>query len=224
MRGRREICSSSSGSASRSNNCSGSSAQWCISTCPRASPPAALRAFGGIFHRHRRGARRPPSMGNQAFAVGPGHHLVHVDTPAARRASGSRDCRDGLVNQARLAPGRRDHQRHPRRALEEAHLEPQPPLAQHVAVVGDEDDDGLLPGASSASRISADLVVEIGDVGEIGAAGPGDVILGDVVAAPVIGVEDALRMRVVIGIGDRGTRRAAVLAVLVEIPELRRAT
>src|SRR3546814_12280876 len=60
-----------------------------------------------------------------------------------------------------------------RGAFEEAHLEPQPTLAQHVAVVGAEDDHGVLRAAAARENVeqTADLVVEIGDVGEIGAPG-----------------------------------------------------
>ena len=80
-----------------------------------------------------------------------------------------------MSTRPRRQAGRGDHQRHARRALEEVHLEPQAALAQHVAVVGEEDDDRVL----AARRVQhvedlADLVVDVGDVGEIAAARAAD--------------------------------------------------
>ena len=66
----------------------------------------------------------------------------------------------------------------------------------------------------------ADLVVQIGDVGEIGLSRAADVFFGDVEVAPVVGIEDALCMRVVVVVVHRRNLRQQVLAVFVEVPVL----
>jgi hypothetical protein len=81
--------------------------------------------------------------------------------------------------QAALDTGTRYHQRHAGRTFKEAHLEPQAALAQHVAMVGTEHDDGIVEHAGAGQRIDqfADFLVDIGDVGEIAAPGTGHVLL-----------------------------------------------
>ncbi len=87
-----------------------------------------------------------------------------------------------LETGASIRPGRDaragDHQRHARGAFEEAHLEPQAALAEHVAVVGAEQDDRVVEHAGAFEHVDefADLVVEIGDVGEIAAPRAADLL------------------------------------------------
>ena len=75
------------------------------------------------------------------------------------------------ADQARCYALAGDHQRHARGTLEEAHLEPQAALAEHVAMVGAEQDDRVVEhaGAIEDRDELAELVVDIGDVGEIAA-------------------------------------------------------
>ena len=85
-------------------------------------------------------------------------------------------------------------------------------------MIGDKENRRLLTGGSERRHHLANLVVKIGDIGEIGAAGTADVILGDGVIAPVVRVEDALCMGVVVLVGHRRYFRQQVRAILVEIP------
>jgi hypothetical protein len=144
---------SSCGSASRSKSCSGSTAQAVYFHLPSRSATIGATSLGGVFHRHRRPRAAPPPA---AAGLSPSVQgaTSAIDTPARSPASAARRGRDRRRRPAPGQPGRGDHQRHAGRALEEAHLEPQPALAQHVAVVRDEDDDRLLPRASSTFRIS----------------------------------------------------------------------
>jgi hypothetical protein len=145
---------SSCGSASRSNSCSGSSAQRVYFHLPERSHQRRVGRLGGVFHRHRAGARAAPRPAAQAFAVGPGHDLRHrhageiAERRRRRRASrpgrrpGPAPCRGG------------DHQRHARRALEEAHLEPQPRSPSMSPWSETNSTMASCRVASSASRIS----------------------------------------------------------------------
>ena len=117
-----------------------------------------------------------------------------------------------------------EHQRHAGGGLAEAHLEPEAALAEHVAVVGEEDDGGVLghAGAVEDGEDLADLLVDVADVGEIGAAGAADVLGGDREGVEVAGAHQALAVRVL----RRRRGSAADLgveggAVGVEVPEAR---
>ncbi len=62
-------------------------------------------------------------------------------------------------------------------------------------MIGSKDNDRFLLGVLKHLQYLADLVIEIRDIGKIGASRPGDMIIGDVKTAPVIGVEYPLGMR-----------------------------
>ena len=66
----------------------------------------------------------------------------------------------------------------------------------------------------------ADLVVDIGDVGEVALARAADLRLGDVEGPPVAGIHQALRMRILLVVWDAAPGRQQVFAVIVEIPVL----
>ena len=85
-------------------------------------------------------------------------------------------------------------------------------------MVRDEEDDRLLPGGVQHVQNLADLFIQVGDIGEIGAAGFADVFFGDVKTAPVIGVKNALRMRVLIVVTQIGDLGQQMLAILIQVP------
>ena len=129
-------------------------------------PPVAqrhhrlARALGGILHRHRAAAG-----GVEALAVGRGGEGVAVDAGEGGEGRENVEGRDRAVDAARGEPGGGQHQRHAGRALEEAHLEPESALAEHVAVVGEEDDRGAVGEAEAVEQREelADLLVDVGD-------------------------------------------------------------
>ena len=107
----------------------------------------------------RRGLRRPVASGRRrrarpGSAAGPSWRPVSSTRAAAKR------------------PGAETTQRHPGRALEEAHLVPEAALPLHVAVVAGEDHDGVVELAGLAQHLDqpADLVVDVGDRAVVGAA------------------------------------------------------
>ena len=59
-------------------------------------------------------------------------------------------------------------------------------------MVGHEQDRGLLVGGFEDVEELADLFIQIGNIGEVGPTRIANVIFGDVEAAPVVRVEDAL--------------------------------
>ena len=88
--------------------------------------------------------------------------------------------------------GRRDDQRDARRPLIGRHLVPEPALAQHVAVIGTEDDRGVVELADIAERVedAADEIVDQADIGVIGMARGADMRLGHLIfGAIVVAVE-----------------------------------
>ena len=193
-----------------------------VGVFPAALPQRHHRrdaALGGVFHAHGLAARGAGADRAQALALCPGHDAAHVHAGKVAKRRADVDGRDRFGHQPRLQTGSAEHHRHTRGAFEEAHLEPQAALSQHIAVVGDEQHDRLLPRDLQHVQDVSHLLVEIGDVGEIRAARPGDVLRANVEGAPVVGVEETLRMGVLIVIGDRRDARLQVFAALVEIPE-----
>src|SRR3546814_8182851 len=83
-------------------------------------------------------------------------------------------------------------------------------------------DLGVLRAAAARENVeqTADLVVEIGDVGEIGAPGGTHLRLGDLEAAEIDGLQQALAVRILLLIRDRRDLGEQRRTVLVEIPEL----
>ena len=78
---------------------------------------------------------------------------------------------------------------------------------------------GLLPCVLEDVEEFAHLLVEIRDVGEVGATRPADVFLGDVEAAPVVGIKDALGVVVLVLVAKVRHLRQQMLATLVQVPE-----
>ena len=85
-------------------------------------------------------------------------------------------------------------------------------------MIGHKDDLCLLAGVFQGLQYLADLVVDVADVREICAASADDMVFGDVKVITVIGVQNALRMGVLIGVGDRADVWHQVVAILVEVP------
>ena len=151
-----------------------------------------------------------------------------VRIEVSRRASGqvNQSWRDveqrggGGDAAGRKAAGGVDDQRHARGVFKEAHLVPEPLVAQHFAVIGEHDDDGLLRKAAVAQRLhqAPDVVVDIGDLAIIGAAGGADLLVCQLDFVHRADMADALRMRVEPVDGDRRPRHVDVfVAVEVEI-------
>ena len=61
------------------------------------------------------------------------------------------------------APRRMDDQGYPARRLEEIHFVPQPALAEHVAVIGEQHNDGIIgeAGVGERGEQHADLIVDV---------------------------------------------------------------
>ena len=95
--------------------------------------------------------------------------------------------------------GEGDDQRHAGRILMPVHLVPEAALAQHVAMVGGEEGDGLAfePAIAQGLHQAAQLIVDIGDGAVIGAARGADMGLGDLVAVHVRDMAQAPPMGVV---------------------------
>src|SRR5271165_2014711 len=74
----------------------------------------------------------------------------------------------------------RDNEWDAARAFEEAHLVPEPALAQHLAVVAREDHDRVLgePGRGKRRHEPPELVVDVRDRPEIGAPRVADLLFG----------------------------------------------
>ena len=113
--------------------------------------------------------------------------------------------------------------RHAGRAFEEAHLEPEAALAEHVAVVGEEGDRGAGGEAEPVEEAEelADLLVDVGDRGEVAAAGAADMLGGDREGGVVGGGHEPLRVRVLLGERDRRDGRVEGRAIGVEVPVAR---
>ena len=188
---------------------------------PAALAQAHHRGFAGlgrIFHRHRAAPPLPSGQRQQRRTIGPGADVVQRDPGQVAERGRDIQCRNRLADQAGGKAGGADHQRNAGGAFEEVHLEPQPALAQHVAVVRDKDDHRLLPCRLQRRHNLADLVIDIRDIGEIGAARPGDHVIGQGVAVPVAGIQDAARMGVLIVEGNGRDLRHQMRAVFVEVP------
>ncbi len=111
-------------------------------------------------------------------------------------------------------------ERHARGALEEVHLVPQAPLAQHVAMVGGDDDDGVVGQAGRRERFQqlAELAVDIADHGVVAVAGVADLLVGDAVFVAVVELVHAAAERIAVGRRDIGHRRHVDGGVVVARP------
>jgi hypothetical protein len=111
----------------------------------------------GLAPRQRHELR--PSTGSPSIVASP---------PAMSRKVGSRSTSEQAFGPRPCAtPGPAMIKRHARGVLKEVHLVPQAALAQHVAVIGGHDDDGVVHLANVFQRCDdlADLAVEIADIG-----------------------------------------------------------
>ena len=103
-----------------------------------------------VVGNHQIASRASRQRRHKALAVARQRHLA---TPNANQRRQQIDQRDALFHPSRRISLRcRNHQRNPRRPFMEALLEPHATLAQHLAVVGAEDDDsavGLTAGVYS---------------------------------------------------------------------------
>jgi hypothetical protein len=170
----------SSGSFFTSNSMSGRRRSGCISTRRRAGDHRRDRAFGGIFHRHRP-ARQRRRHRHQVHAVGPGHHLVHRSRPVAQRrhqvdGGDRRVTRPGgrpgaaIISGTRAEPSKKFILNHSPRSPSIS------PWSDRKTTIAS------CRVASSTDQDLADLVVDIGDIGEIAAAGAADMVGRDVKA------------------------------------------
>jgi len=118
------------------------------------------------------------------------------------------------------AVGRVDHERHPHRPLEEVHLVPHAPLAQHLAVIGGEDHHRVPGEAEGPERLQqgSDLVVDVGNGAVVGAPGAQHVLFADL--RPVHGIreEQPAAVRIHPLRGDRRHLRRIDRHPLVEVP------
>ena len=131
------------------------------------------------------------------FGIGPGSGQLGQGRGQVQQAD-----RLGDTAPARR-PGRADDQGDARRGLEERHLVPQAALAQHLAVVGGEDHDGVprQPGTVQRGQDLPDALVDVADRRVVGVPGRADlpVVDGDVVGAAHLAQPAAVG----VGVGER---------------------
>ena len=181
-------------------------------------------ALAEIFPQHLVMAAAAGDMGQQASPVD-GGGIVGRGPIAGDFRQGRQevDGGDRLRHPARPAlAGEGDDQRHAGRILMPVHLVPEPALAQHVAMIGGEEGDGLAfePAIAQGLHQAAELIVDIGDGAVIGPARRADMGLGDLGAVHVRDMAQALPM----GIGRirRGRElRQVDLVLAVAVPIFR---
>ena len=119
------------------------------------------RSLGGIFHEHGFDAGAAVTV---RLELSPS--VQGAIRPSIPASSASVAVRSRMLDRREVLPGcdprARDQQRHAHRAFEEVHLEPEPALAEHVAVIGEEDDHGfsslrVVASASSSSPIFSSI-------------------------------------------------------------------
>jgi len=91
-----------------------------------------------------------------------------------------------------------DDERHAHRTLEEAHLVPEPALAEQVAVVGGREHHGVVEPSDRVERLHhfAEEAVHVARHRVIGVAGGADMLFGDPVVAAVVGLPEPPAVRV----------------------------
>ena len=174
--------------------------------------------LGQIFPDRLVVAAAPGKMGRQASPVSRGHPRVAAgEIDEGRKQVDERDARPDAAR--RETAGARDDERHARGALEEAHLVPETALAQHLAVVADENDDRVLGEPAGAERLHqpAESVVDERDRAEIGVAGVAHLIVGHRLRVHRVDVAKPEGMRIELGPRDRRRGRLDVL-MPVEVP------
>ena len=178
------------------------------------------RALGRILHRHRSPPPGAAGEGNQALPVGPGRDLSQRNAREFGQRRQHVERRDGGGDPPRGDPRRRERQRHARGALAEAHLEPQPALAQHVAVVRQEHHGGVLTEAAALQHLEdlPDPLVDVGDLAEISPPGAAHVLAADVEPLVVAHPHEPPGMGIVRLEGHRRRLGLQRRAVGVEVP------
>ena len=116
---------------------------------------------------------------------------------------------------------RMDDQGHACRHFKPMHLVPKAALAQHVAVVARKHDDGVVSQAAVVQRFDqcADLAVHIAAGAKVGAPGTGNGFVGQGLVPQIDHLEQALGVRILVGLGNHGARHGNVNA-LIQVPVL----
>ena len=116
-------------------------------------------------------------------------------------------------------PRRTDQQRHTGGHFKPVHFVPEAALAEHVAVVARENDQGVVgqAGVFQGLQQLADVAVDVAAGTEVGVAGVADLIHRQWFVPQVIDLEQPLGMRVEVGLGRR--RGQWDLGVGVQVPE-----
>ena len=156
-------------------------------------------AFGEILADHLVPARRARELRREAGTI---ERCCAVGERTARELDQSRqnvDERGGLAHAPRGEALRRMHdERNAARRLEEIHFVPEPALAEHVAVIGEQQHDGIAGEARIGECVEqhADLVVDVGDCAIVRAARGPHLRLGHGLHVQTAHVAQAARMRV----------------------------
>ena len=110
----------------------------------------------------------------------------------------------------------------PARRLEEIHFVPQPALAEHVAVIGEQQHDGIVGEAriGECAEQHADLIVDVGDRAIVGAARGAHLRLGHGLQIQTADVAQAARMRVEL-LGAHPHARHVDVDALIAVPVAR---
>ena len=114
------------------------------------------------------------------------------------------------------------HQRNPSRTFEEVHLVPETALAEHVAVIGQQHDDGVVRHAQRVQRRHqlASPLVDVRDVAVVRTAGVANILFGDLGPVHRAGFAQANRVRVGghVGGGDHGHRDVDAFVAVPVLP------
>ena len=175
-------------------------------------------AFGGVLHRHRAaGARRRGGL-----AVGPG---------ATRRVDAASSARVGTRSSVETGRSTRPGARPGAASISGTRAEPsrklilnQRPRSPSMSPWSERKTttvSAARPSRSSEAEELADLLVDVGDRGEVAAAGAADMLGGDREGGVVGGGHQPLRVRVLVVERDRRDRRVEGRAIGVEVPVAR---
>ncbi len=106
--------------------------------------------------------------------------------------------------------------------LEVVHLVPETTFAEHVAVVGGENDGGVVGHCVALDHVEhrADMVIDVADVGEVRVAGHADLVVGDRGHIGGDHMAQPSRMRVELVVRNDTRRRHRDRVVVVQVPEL----
>ncbi len=115
-------------------------------------------------------------------------------------------------------------QRHTRRTIEHRHFVPQPALAQHIAMVGSDNNDRVVVHRNRSQRCQqlADFVVDIADCAGVAVARVANMFLGDHKFIDRAHALEPLAVRIELCVGYRRHSRHVDLVVAVAIPILAR--